>query len=141
MKGYIPWCGALVLAHFAGVGILAAQTNATVRLTGIVSIGHYKRAYLVQEERGRLPEYLTLQEGEKVGSLEMRAVEAESGRVHILRDGKDLWLSFASQETAERQTRQTEKQFVDEHTRAHEALQRRERERLARESTEAAVSR
>ena len=130
----IHWWVVLMAAHFTGTQTFAAESNSTLRLTGIVSIGQYKRAYLALEERGRTPEYLSLREGEKAGQLEVRSVDAASGRVHILRQGKDLWLTFTSQDSTERRERRAEKEFVDKHTRAHEAMQQRERERLARES-------
>jgi hypothetical protein len=111
------------------------ETNLTVRLTGIVSIGAFKRAYLVREERGHTPEYLSLREGETVGNLEVRRVDADHGEVRIMRNGNEMLLSFNAQQSEERHAREAEQRFVDEHTRAHEELQRRERERLAREST------
>jgi hypothetical protein len=139
VKAGVPWWFALGCAWCFGNGALWAETNSSaVRLTGIVSIGQYKRAYLLHEERGHAPEYLSLREGEKVGGIEVRTVDAEQGQVHVVQNGKDAWLSFASQETSERRARQAEKEFVDEHTRAHEELQRRERERLAREAAASA---
>ena len=139
MKAATAWSFALGCILCVVNGALSAETNSSaLRLTGIVSIGQYKRAYLLHEERGRAPEYLTLREGERVGAIELRTVDAEHEKVHVLQNGKDAWLSFASQETTDRRARQAENEFVEEHTRAHEALQRRERERLAKEAAGAA---
>jgi hypothetical protein len=141
VKAAVQLSFALGCVLWLGSEALSAETNSSVlRLTGIVSIGQYRRAYLVQEERGRTPEYLILREGEKVGAIEVRKVDAENERVQIVRNGQDTWLSFASQQTSDRRARQAEKEFVEEHTRAHEALQRRERERLAREAADHAHS-
>jgi len=107
--------------------------SSTLRLTGVASIDGRKRAFFVQEERGRALEYLSFYEGELRGTIELREVDAEHGEVHLVSNGQELVLSFNSQETAERAARRAEKQFVEEHTRAHEELQRREKERLARE--------
>jgi hypothetical protein len=116
-----------------------AETNSpTVRLTGIVSIGTFRRAYLVREERGHAPEYLSLREGETAGGLEVRRVDAEHGEVRVVGHGYEWLLSFNSQESAERRAERAEKQFVDTHTRAHEELQRREQMRLSQEVAAAA---
>jgi hypothetical protein len=113
-----------------------ATTNSVLRLTGIVSIGEFKRAYIVQEERGHAPRYFSLREGQTLGGLRLSRVDAEHGEAHLVRDGQDVLLSFPSQDSAERRAKQAEKEFVEEHTREHEELQRRERERLARANAE-----
>lgn len=113
----------------------AATTNTgTLRLTGITWFGEFKRVYVVHEERGQALHILTLREGRTVWGLQLLHVDAQKGEVVVLRNGNEQRLSFNEQKAAERHAQNAEKTFVEEHTRAHEALQRRERERLARES-------
>jgi type II secretory pathway component PulC len=108
------------------------EPEANLRLTGVAFLEGKRWALLIQEKRGQPPRHLTLQEGEKIDGLEVRQVDVERGGVLAIANGKDTRVSFAAQDTEMHAARQAEKQFVDEHTRAHEALQRRERERLAR---------
>jgi hypothetical protein len=116
--------------------VFAAEPSASprLRLTGIVAIGDYKRVYVRLEERGRPPEHVTLREGKESSGLLLRRVDAEAGEVHIVQNGKNVLLSLAGQDSDERRAKQAEKEFVEEHTRAHEELQRRERERLTKDS-------
>jgi type II secretory pathway component PulC len=108
------------------------EPEANLRLTGVAFLEGKRWALLIQEKRGQPPRHLTLQEGEKIDGLEVRQVDVERGEVLAIANGKDMRVSFAAQDTEMHAARQAEKQFVEEHTRAHEALQRRERERLAR---------
>lgn len=110
----------------------ANEPEANLRLTGVAFLEGKRWALLIQEKRGQPPRHLTLQEGEKIDGLEVRQVDVERGEVLAITNGKDTLVSFAAQDTEMRAARQAEKEFVQEHTRAHEALQRRERERLAR---------
>ena len=110
------------------------EPESPLRLTGVAFLEGKRWALLVKEKRGQNPEHLTLQEGQKVGDLEVRDVNVENEEVRVIISGKDQVLSFAAQGAETRAARQAEKQFVEEHTRAHEELQRRERARLARES-------
>jgi len=113
------------------------EPEASLRLTGVVLLEGKKWALLVKEKRGQPAEHLTLREGQKIGDLEIRDVDVENEAVRVIANGKDHVLSFAAQGAETRAAGQAEKQFVEEHTRAHEELQRRERARLARESTDA----
>lgn len=119
---------------------LPPATGTRLRVNGVAMISGRRWALLVEEERGQSPTYLTIEEGKTVGSIYVREVDAEHGEVFVVVDGKDLLLSLASQDAERRAERLAETQFVEDHTRAHEELQRRESERLAREATPTAKS-
>jgi hypothetical protein len=63
-------------------------------------------------------------------------VDERTGAVRLLVNGTEWVLSFPEQAAAALALRQAETQFVDEHTRAHEELQRREQRRLEAEARE-----
>lgn len=107
-----------------------------LRLTGIAKLDGQRMVYLVREERGQPPEYLNLAEGGSQGAVQVRAVDERTGAVRLLVDGTEWVLSFPEQAADALALRQAETQFVDEHTRAHEELQRREQRRLEAEARE-----
>ena len=103
-----------------------------LRLNGLAKIGGERWALLVQEERGRPPLYWNLREGERTPSFQVAEVDLEHEEVRLTIEHADVIVSFRGQEADEKERKEVERQFVAEHTRAHEELQRRERERLAR---------
>lgn len=104
------------------------------KLTGIAGFGSAKWALLSKADPGKAPVNLTLREGQREGSLELVHVDEVANRVRILNDGVLVELTFGT--NAPPKIDLVTKKFVDAHTRAHELLQQREAERIARERAE-----
>lgn len=121
----------------SGAPSLLPAPGTALRVNGVAAFGGKRWAFLVREERGQQPTYLTIEEGKTFGSIYVCEVNAEHAEVLVVVDGKDFLLSLASHEAERRAQQQAETRFVEEHTNAHERLQQRERERLAREAIEA----
>jgi hypothetical protein len=67
----------------------------TVKLSGIVSIIGPPRALLVRQEAGQAkPDYLTMREGEKDGTIEVLRIDAAAGEVEISNGGLKRVLTF-----------------------------------------------
>jgi len=119
---------------------VTSNTPVDLKLTGIAASPGHKSAYFLWDERGRPAHYFSLAEGQKEGALEMVAIDVINETVRLRRQGIEIVLSLktnglksGTQIAIENRT------FVDEHTRAHELHQQRERERIDRERALAEV--
>ncbi len=113
---------------------VSAVTSSDLKLTGVAASGGKKSAYFAIEERGKSPRYISLAEGSAADGLEVTVIDVETETVRLRRNGVWLVLSLKTDgvKSAD-QLRGEEKKFVDQHTRAHELHQQRERERVERE--------
>jgi hypothetical protein len=106
-------------------------------LTGIVELSGKKWAALLRANRGQPPEQYLLKEGETKDGLEIVAIDVRAEKVTVRHAGGEVLLNFRTHgRPAAEQALVAEKQFVDDHTRAHELHEQRERERIARERAE-----
>lgn len=105
-----------------------------LKLTGIADSGGKKSAYFMLEERGKSPRYISVAEGNAGDGLEVVAIDIQAETVRLRRNGVSLVLSLKTDDVKSAdQLRRAEKHFVDEHGRAHELHQQRERARIERE--------
>jgi hypothetical protein len=106
-------------------------------LTGIVELSGRRWAALLRAERGQPLRQYTLKEGERQDGLEIVAIDVKAEKVIVRHAGTEISLSFKTHgRPAAEQAWAAEKQFVDDHARAHELHEQRERERVARERAE-----
>lgn len=118
---------------------VVSNSFANLKLTGISASAAHKSAYLLWEERGRPPYYFSLAEGQREGAWEMVAIDAINETVRLRRQGIERVLSLkANGVKSGAQMAFENRPFVEEHTRAHEAHEQRERVRVERERAEAA---
>lgn len=120
---------------------IAVPTNdlPELMLTGIADFPKAKWALLTSTERGKQPRRYTLKPGDKEGDLQVVAIDAEAGTVHVLHGSRELVLTFdthgpptaAKVEEEGRKHVQKSKAFVDAHTQGHAMREKREAERRA----------
>lgn len=119
-------------------GFASPMAPDDLKLTGIASWGHRKSAYFVTDAGGNPSRSFSLVEGQKDGSLEVLAIDVVRETVLLRRDGADLLLSLKANGIRNPDlARLEEKQFVEEHTRAHEAREQLDRLRVEHERAEA----
>lgn len=119
-------------------------------LTGIADFRKAQWALLTSAERGKQPRRYTLKVGEREGDLQVLAIDAEAGTVHVLHGAAEVVLTFDTHglptatklEEESRKYVQRSQPFVDEHTRAHALREKREQERrdLERVAAEAELA-
>ncbi|HKS36358.1 MAG TPA: hypothetical protein VJW76_04150 [Verrucomicrobiae bacterium] len=113
---------------------VASNSFVDLKLTGISASAGHKSAYLLCEERGRPPHYFSLAEGQKEGAWEVVAIDAVNETVRLRCQGIERVFSLKTNGVKSGvQVALENRRFVDEHTRAHERHQQRERERVDRE--------
>lgn len=117
---------------------VTTNSLADLKLTGVATSAGRKSAYFLWEQRGTAPRYFSLGEGQKDGDLEAIAIDVVAETVWLRHQGVPMVRSLkANGVKSGTQIAFENRRFVDEHTRAHEAHQRRERERVERERAEA----
>lgn len=105
-----------------------------IRLTGMYEQGGMIRVFLVREKRGGEPQHLSLLRGENREGVELLEANAREGSVRLRVSGVGLELSFRGQHAAEIAAKAAEERFVDDHARAHEALQHRLQEQAEQQA-------
>jgi hypothetical protein len=117
----------------------ASLSNALpeLQLTGLIDLSAKKWVFLVKAEHGQPLKQYSLHEGEKADGLEILAIDVRAEKVTVRNAGVEMVLTFKTHgRPAVEQALVVEKQFVDDHVRAHELHQQRERERIERERAE-----
>lgn len=105
-----------------------------IEVRGIAAFGSHKWVLLSKADPGMPPRHLMMREGEKNSGLEIIDVDELDALVKIRADGTLLELTLATNHTTKPNVRV--RNFVNQHTRAHELHQRREAARIARERAE-----
>ncbi len=110
------------------------KPRADIKLTGIAAFGEHKWVLLTKADPGKAPRHFMLREGEQTDGVEIVDVNEIAAIAKIRSEGALLELKLAT--NAVPHVDLATQRFVNEHTRAHEAHQRREAARIARERSE-----
>src|SRR5689334_9757998 len=83
------------------VGLRAAESEVSVKLTGIAHFNNRSRALLeIQPQPGRPVIKPILAEGERVEGVEVKEIDAQSGRVRVVIGSVETFYLLGSGETA-----------------------------------------
>jgi hypothetical protein len=129
-----PSAAALTPALPSANSTTPSNSPPELSLTGIVDLSPKKWACLLRLERGLPAKPYTLREGESMDGVEVLAIDAPAGKVTVRNAGVPMVLTFLTHgRPAAEQTLLAEQKFVEDHVRAHELHQQRERDRIEQE--------
>lgn len=114
-------------------------------LTGVTGLSSGHWAWITVAESGQPSKLYALRVGQKIGELELREIDFKAGAVRLRYRETDVSLNFKTHSTFNEKVRdlvasrdyvEQVRPFVEEHTRAHELREQREKERRDRERAE-----